>query len=171
MKKKINNKIKIYLIARISKDAHDWNNKITKALKKSAFEVFKPHEHNPWNKKHTKLHQKVVDVDVEAIKNSHFGLALPEFGRDCAWECGYYANCDKPAVIFVDHQTEWLRDWMIKGMIDYVITNNRETYTLLKKDSILKNKKIFLIKEMKDLNKLFIKIYKKYYGKNKKIYS
>ena len=154
-------KIKIYLIARISKDAQPWNNKVVSSLKRRHFEVFKPHEHNPWDKKHEKFSQKVVDVDVEAIKNSHFGLILPEFGRDCAWECGYYANSTKPAIIFVENQLGWLRDWMIKGNIDFVITNNKKTYNILKQDHILKHKKIILIKKLDDLTSILIDIFKK----------
>ncbi len=153
-------KIKIYLIARIAKYAQPWNNKVASSFDKNIFEVFKPHEHNPWDKKHESFSQKVVDVDVEAIKNSDIGLVLPNFGKDCSWECGYYANSNKPAVIFVDDQLLWLKDWMIKGSIDFVITNNKKTHKILKQDHILKHKKIILIKGLYDLNKILINIYK-----------
>ena len=89
---------------------------------------------------------------------------MPEFGRDCAWETGYYSNSEKPLVFFVDTQTEWLRDWMIKGGLDYVITNNEKTYQILLKDPILKHKGLFLIKELVELNEIFLNLYKKHYG-------
>lgn len=155
-------KISIYLIARISKDAQPWNNKITDALDESIVSVFKPHEHNPWNLKHEKIPKKVVNMDVKAINESQFGLALPSFGRDCAWECGYYAGIKKPVLIFIEKETEWFRDWMIKGGINYVITNNSKTFALLKKDSILKEKS-FLINEIRELNQIFLTLYKKHY--------
>jgi hypothetical protein len=158
-----NNKINVYLISRISKDAHHWNNLITSFLDKEKFDVFLPQENNPWNKKHKKFPQKIVDIDVKAINVSHIGLALPEFGKDCAWECGYYANSDKILIFFVDNQLEWLRDWMIKGSIDYLITNNLKTYQLFKKDPILNHKKIILIKEISNLSEAIISIYKKHY--------
>lgn len=157
-------KIRVYLIARISKDAHLWNNKIAESLNTEFFDVFKPHEHNPWNKEHKKFPQKVVSIDVQAIDKSHFGLALPEFGRDCAWETGYYSKSEKPLVFFMDTQTEWLRDWMIKGGLDYVITNNEKTYQILLKDPILKHKDLFLIKELVELKEIFLNLYKKHYG-------
>lgn len=163
-----NKKIKIYLIARISKDAHLWNNKVTSVFDKTKFEIFKPQEHNPWNKKHESFSQKVVDIDIKAIKDSHLGLILPEFGKDCAWECGYYANSSKPTVIFVDDQLIWLRDWMIKGGINFMITNNQKTYKVLKQDHILKDKKIILIKKLNNLNETLINIYENNYRKNKK---
>ena len=158
-------KIKIYLISRISKDAHYWNNLVVSFLNKEKFEVFVPQENNPWNKKHEKFPQKIVSTDIKAINNSHIGLALPEFGKDCAFECGYYANSEKLLVFFVDNQLAWLRDWMIKGSIDYLITNNLETYKLLKKDSIVCHKGIFLTEKISDMSEVLISIYKKHYVK------
>jgi hypothetical protein len=158
-------KIKIYVISRISKDAHFWTDKVCDYLDDS-FEIFKPKDHNPWNSRHEIFSKNVFEVDLDAIKKSHIGLMLPEYGNDCAWESGFYANSEKPAVIFVDNQTEWLRDWMVKGGIDYVITNNSSTYKILKKDPILKYKKIIFVKYISDLNKKLKDIYQKHYIKD-----
>jgi hypothetical protein len=162
-------KIKIYVIARISEDAHLWTNKICGQLDDS-FEIFKPKDHNPWNKRHETFAKSVFDVDLIAIKNSHIGLMLPEYGKDCSWEAGWYANSKKPVVVFVDAQMEWLRDWMVKGGLNYVITNNSSTYRILKKDPILKHKKVIFIKAVKGLNKVLKEIYQNTYvvRKNKK---
>lgn len=162
-------KIKIYVIARISEDVHLWTDKVCSQLD-DTFEIFKPKDHNPWNKRHETFAKSVFDVDLEAIKNSHIGLMIPEYGKDCAWECGWYANSKKPVVIFVDTQMEWLRDWMVKGGLNFVITNNSSTFKILKTDPILKHQKVIFIKTIKGLNKTLKDIYQDTYaaGKNKK---
>lgn len=161
-------KIRIYLIARISKDAHNWSNEVISHLGPLVFEVFKPHEHNPWNLKHETFPKEVFDVDLAAMKKSHIGLCLPEFGKDCSWECGWYGNSKKPLVVFVDDQITWLRDWMIKGGLDYVVTTNRVTYRVLTKDPILRYKQIILIDRTEKLNMALEKIYRNNYKGRKK---
>ena len=151
-------KIKIYVIARISEDFHLWTDKVCEQLADS-FEIFKPKDHNPWSKRHETFSKNVFDTDLKAIESSHIGLMMPEYGKDCAWEAGWYANSGKPVVVFVDTQMQWLQDWMVKGGIDYVVTNNVSTYEILKKDPILKHKKIILIKNIKGLNKVLKAIY------------
>ena len=108
----------------------------------------------------------MYDVDLEAIDNSHIGLMLPEYGNDCAWEAGYYAGIGKPAVIFVNTQKEWLRDWMVKGGINYVVTNNRSTYEILKNDPILRYQEIILIESLSGLNEALKEIYQKHHTWN-----
>lgn len=158
-------KIKIYLIARISKDAHSWNNKISSSLNSNSIKIFKPHEHNPWNLEHKKFEKEVFETDLAAIKKSHIGLCLPEFGNDCSWECGWYSNSKKPLVAFVDQQTSWLRDWMIKGGINHVITNNQDTLKILQDDPILKHKQFFFIDDNFTLTNAIEEIYSKNYKK------
>jgi len=160
-------RIKVYLIARISEDAHLWNNKICSFLDKERFEVFNPQEHNPWNKKHESFSDKVFQTDLDAIKNSDMGLLLPEYGKDCAWECGWYSNSTKPCVAFVDTQFEWLRDWMVKGGIDYVVTNNQESFKILNQDPILKLREIKLISDFADIGNALNDIYEKYLEQSK----
>lgn len=156
-------KIKIYVIARISKDTHFWTDKICDSLD-GDFNIFKPKDHNPWNKKPELFSKHVFDTDLKAIKNSHIGLMLPEYGNDCSWEAGWYANSEKPVVIFIDAQIKWIKDWMVKGGINYVVTNNAITYKTLKKDPILKHKKIIMIRTIKGLNKILKKVYLNSYG-------
>ena len=151
-------KIKIYVIARISEDAHLWTDKVCDQLDDS-FEIFKPKDHNPWNKRHETFSKNVFDVDLKAMKNSHIGLMLPEYGNDCSWEAGWYANSEKPVVIFVDTQMKWLRDWMVKGGVNYIVTISSSTYKVLKKDPILKYKKVILVKNIRGLSKIIKRIY------------
>lgn len=124
-----------------------------------------PQKHNPWNMPHKEFPKEVYETDLGAMKESHMALLLPEYGRDCAYEIGWYANSEKPIIVFVDDQLEWLRDWMVKGGIDYIITNNAKSFTLLKKDPILKNKPIKYINNIVQLNNEIVKICKKHYKK------
>jgi len=134
----------IYIIARISKDQHAWTDLVCSALFKE-FNVFIPKDSNPWNISHKKLSQKIFNTDLKAMKKSSAALMLPEYGRDCAWEAGWYAGSGKPVIVYIDDQIEWLRDWMVKGGINFVLTFNPTTFNQLKKDPILKHKKIIFL--------------------------
>jgi len=158
----INNKIKIYLSARVSKDAQNWNDLVSNSLKRP-ISVFMPQKHTPRGDKHETFPVEIYQLCVNAIKESDMCLALPPYGRDCAWEIGWYANSDKPLIIFVEKEIEWLRDWMIKGGADYIVTNNLQTYEILKEDIILKNKSVIFIEDIEQLGPVLIKIYNKHY--------
>ncbi len=96
-------KIKVYLSARISQDAHFWSNFVCDLLDER-FEVFKPHEHNPYNVDHRYLQKSVYEMDLHAMQNSDIGLLLSPYGRDCAWEVGWYSKSDKPIVLYADNK-------------------------------------------------------------------
>lgn len=145
--------IKVYLIARVSEDAQLWNNKICSEIK-HPIEVFMPQTFIPLDKKHEDFPKAIFDTCLKAMKESHLGLLLPEYGSDCSFEVGWYSNSEKPVLCFVDHQKEWLKDWMIKGGLDYVATTNKETFEVFKKNPILKHKQLFLIENISDLNNL-----------------
>ena len=136
---------------------------VADSLVDGGIEVFKPHEHNPWNQIHIEFPREVFEVDLRAIKESHIGLCLPEFGNDCSWECGWYSNSNKPLVVFVNKQDKWLRDWMVKGGIDYVITDCEETYFKLRNDKILNDKEIILINSINELSHVVEDIFNKNY--------
>lgn len=154
--------IEVYLSARISEDAHDWNNFVCDYLTEP-FNVFLPQDYNPWKANHIDFPKQAFDVDLEAMRKSHIGLLLPNYGRDCAWEVGWYANSDRPLVVFVNDQLDWLRDWMIKGGLDYVITTNPQSYETLKSDPILKYKPVKLIDCTSKLKDEMLQIFRKHY--------
>jgi len=157
-------KINVYLSARISQDAHSWNTEVCSHLT-APFNVFLPHMHNPWNMKHEDLPREVYAMDLQAMKSSHMALLLPAYGRDCAWEAGWYANSNKPLVVFLDTQTEWLRDWMVKGGVDYVLTNNPITFRLLQEDPIVSNCSK-LINDISCIHQEMLEIYERAYIRN-----
>lgn len=150
-------KIKVYLCARISKDVHKWNRYVCDKLK-APLTVFMPQNHNPWNISHKEFPKEVYEMDISAMKESDMVLLLPEYGRDCAWEVGWYSNSNKQIVVFVDNQIGWLRDWMIKGGVNYVITTNQKTWKILMNDPILKYKRIIFIADINQLNEELVKI-------------
>jgi hypothetical protein len=155
--------IKVYLISRISEDAHKWNEFVCDHLK-SPIEVFAPHEHNPWNIEHTKIQHCVYNTDVKAMKASHIGLALPEFGSDCSYEVGWYSNSHRPVIVFVDHQVNWLRNWMVKGGVDFVVTTNPATHDILKTDPILCSKEVIFIETLHQLGDIIKEVYDNVYA-------
>ena len=132
-------RIKIYVSARISADAHKWNNAVCSSLD-DRIEVFKPQDHNPYNLDHREFSKQVYEIDLKAMQGSDMGLLLPPYGRDCAWEVGWYSNSDKPMAVYTENDTEWLRDWMIKGGVDKVITPTDWLFDILKNDPIVADK-------------------------------
>ena len=151
-------KIRVYIIARISEEAHFWNMKIASALD-PRFEVFLPQEHNPSNQRHETFSKGVFDTDMHAIRRSHIGLMLPEYGNDCAFEAGWYANSEKPLVVYLDTQLEWLRDWMVKGGVDFVVTTSKHSFECLKADPILGHRQIIHIEGLERLSDALAKIH------------
>ncbi|OHA35877.1 MAG: hypothetical protein A3H57_04540 [Candidatus Taylorbacteria bacterium RIFCSPLOWO2_02_FULL_43_11] len=154
--------IKVYLIARISDDAREWNGKICSLLK-PPIDLFLPQNHNPLNIHHEKIPLKVYLTDVGAIEEAHIGLVLPEFGSDCSFEVGYFARSEKPVIAFVDEQTEWLRNWMVKGGIDVVVTTNRQTYSTIVNDHILRHKRVLLAETAGELNEIIRRVFEDAY--------
>ena len=154
-------RIKTYLSARISEDAHAWNDKVCDLIS-DKFEVFKPHEHNPYNQDHRDLEKSVYQMDLDAMIESEIGLLLTPYGRDCSWEIGWYSRSDKPVVMYVEQDTSWRRDWMIKGGIDQVFVVEDEMYELLKSDRIVADKitKINSREELTEAISVFFEEYK-----------
>jgi len=151
-------KINVYLISRISKDAHRHNEKIAKVLEPE-LDVFAPHLHNPCNINHCRLSLKTANVNLRAMEKADIGLLLLPYGRDCAWEAGWFAGQkNKRQIIFVHRETEWLRDWMLKAGIDAVITDNKKLFAKLKKDPVLGSKKVFLIDKLEELRGVLVKV-------------
>ncbi|MFA5021615.1 MAG: hypothetical protein WC508_00845 [Patescibacteria group bacterium] len=160
--------IKIYLISRISSDAHKWNEKVCKNLVNENIDVFIPHLHNEWNIAHEKISYAIVRTDVDQMKNAHFGLLLVPYGRDCAWEAGWFSHSNKILISFVHKNVSWLRDWMLKGGLDYIITDSKKTYRILQQDPVLNIRSIILLKSINNLHEVIEKIYTDEYVKKRR---
>lgn len=133
---------KLYLSARVSPDAHSWNNEVTELIQKQ-FDIFRPHEHQVCTGPHEDIGPEVYRLDITAMENCELALLLPPYGRDCAFELGWLVGQNKPVYAYVTHQIEWLRDAMVKGGLTAVFTSETGTYQHLKRDPILRYKTYF----------------------------
>ncbi len=149
------NTIRVYLSARISKDAHEWNNTVASALD-DRFLVFKPQEVDISNVNKNELDKYIYLADLQAMIDSDIGILLPPYGRDCSWETGWYKGAAKPIFVYIENETNWLNDWMVKGGISAVITSNINTYEILMNDPIVKDKSVY-IPSINDLSSAIIK--------------
>lgn len=162
--------IKIYLISRISPDAHKWNEKVCKNLINDKIDVFVPHLHNEWNIAHEKISYAVVRTDIDQMRDADSGLLLAPYGRDCAWEAGWFSNSNKILIAFIHKELDWLRDWMLKSGLDFIITDNKNTYRKLQEDPVLNIRNIILLKNLSKLSETIEKIYlDEYVKKGKKL--
>jgi hypothetical protein len=144
----------IYLISKINVKAHAHNENIAKratVLHKQG--VFIPHKHNPFDVPHKEMQLEVFQEDLNAMQQSSIGIVSLPIGKDCSSELGWYAGNSKyvSALIIGDEwytakeQFESLEnDWMLKGFLSDVTTDDIEVFKMLKNDPILQYKSVFI---------------------------
>ena len=125
---------KVYLSARIAKEQQARNNEVANVLA-GYFEMFLPHEFQ-----HGHTEQSIYNIDIAAMEQSDLAVLLPPYGRDCAWETGWYLGKRRPYFILCHDEIEWSRDVMVKGSVSAVICTDELTYAKLKKDEMLRGK-------------------------------
>lgn len=137
--------LKIYLSASISNAPN--NAFLAQHFPAEAFKVYLPQEIVPDQLNHISFPLHVYQQCVDMMQASDMGLVLFDaFGRDCAWECGWYAaRSDKPLFGFVESGSIFLRDWMVKGGLDGLITTNPRLHALCAENPILQHKPLTLI--------------------------
>jgi nucleoside 2-deoxyribosyltransferase len=147
----MNEKIKVYLSASINNALN--NEFICSHLNSNDFEVYLPQTITPNQLNHENFPLDAYQGCLDMMNKSDIGLLLLDsYGRDCAWEAGWYtSNDNKKLVAFVESSSHFMRDWMIKGGIDIFITTNPRIYSYALNDPILKNKKIICINNVEDL--------------------
>ncbi len=143
-------RLKMYLIAKIWKEVQDWNEEICSFLH-DTIDVFMPHRYNPFHLPPHEIPLDVFDKDMSEIRSSDFGLILPPYGNDCAYEVGVYNGMGRPVIAFTRHHTKWLDDWMVKGGISCVVTDDKKTYKALKNDHVLSKKQVRYISSLSKL--------------------
>lgn len=143
--------IKIYLSASISNALN--NQYIADVFPQDKFEIFLPQKIVPTSLSHTSFPLDVYQGCLTMMEASNLCLVLLDsYGRDCAWECGWYtANPDRYLVAFVESSSHFSRDWMIKGGIDLIVTTNPRLFDLISHDPILKLKSQVLISNVEEL--------------------
>jgi nucleoside 2-deoxyribosyltransferase len=137
--------IHIYLSASISNSLN--NAHLMAMFQEPEFLVHLPQKIVPRDLDHTRFPLDVYQQCIEMMEDSHVGLVLLDaFGRDCAWECGWYsARPDKALIAYVEASSLFLRDWMVKGGLDGLITPNPRLYQAALENPILSQKKLQLI--------------------------
>ena len=120
-------KPKVYLCARVSKDAHEMNEKIMDSLS-PYFDVFAPH------KKEAELEQpkdpvKIYNLDLDGMDNAEICMTIAPYGKDCSWEMGYFVGQRKSVFMYVpDIESIPTKEWMISGGVSVIITHNKSVY-------------------------------------------
>ncbi len=143
--------LRIYLSASIS-NAHN-NAYLAEHFDNEHFHVDLPQKIVPDELSHVQFPLQAYEQCLEMMRASDLGLVLFDaFGRDCAWECGWYAaQTDKLLVGFVESGSIFLRDWMVKGGLDALVTTNPRLYELALQNPILSRKQVFLIPDLSEL--------------------
>lgn len=145
------NRLRIYLSASIS-NAHD-NAHLAACFPEDRFTIYLPQLIVPDQLSHAQFPLHVYQQCVDMMSESDLGLVLFDaFGRDCAWECGWYsARPDKRLIGYVASGSVFMRDWMVKGGLDGLITTNARLYEVCRENPILKHKPLALIERLEDL--------------------
>lgn len=143
--------LRIYLSASIS-NAHN-NAYLAEHFDPEHYQVDLPQRIVPDELSHIQFPLQAYEACLEMMQASDMGLVLFDaFGRDCAWECGWYAGQpDKLLVGYVESGSIFLRDWMVKGGLDALVTTNPRLYEIALQNPILARKKVFLIESLTEL--------------------
>ena len=147
----------IYLCSRLTEAAKKWNDEISKELGKG-FYLFRPQDVdlNAFSQDERDL--AAYKADFEGMNQSHLLLVLPPYGRDCAWEIGWFNGQEKPAIAYTEFTGDWLKDAMVKGGLTAIVTNNLELYHLLLNDPSI-SKKSYWISSRESLPLIIKEIY------------
>lgn len=143
--------LKIYLSASISNSLN--NAHLAALFPAQAFHIHLPQLIVPDQLNHTQFPLQVYQQCLDMMEDSQIGLVLLDaFGRDCAWETGWYsARPDKCLIAFVESSSLFLRDWMVKGGLNALITTNPRLYEVAQQNPILATKPLTLIQTEREL--------------------
>ena len=134
-------RIPLYISSRLTPEAQAWNDLICPELNKE-FSLFRPQDIDLRQISKADIDVDAYKKDFEGMKQAKFLLVLPSpsYGRDCAWEIGWFCGQGKATIAYVEVPGDWTKDAMVKGGLTAIITNSQELYETLQTDSSLKNK-------------------------------
>ncbi len=119
----------------------------------NAIKFLIPHKITPGNLPHESFPLNVYTKCIEMMEQSDgCFVILDTYGRDSSWEMGWFKGRNKPIIGFVEKNTMFLQDWMVKGGLDAIITSSEMIYKVILKDPILKRKKLYKLSTLKELN-------------------
>lgn len=149
--------LRVYLCSRLTESAKTWNNEVTAEIG-DALSLFRPQDVDLSQLAENEFDWAAYQADFAEMKLADLLLVLPPYGRDCAWEIGWFCGNEKPAIAYVEVQGDWFRDAMVKGGLTAIITNNAELYEILLQDSATALKS-YLISSKQNLSETIKQIY------------
>jgi hypothetical protein len=133
----------IYLCSRLTPEARRWNDEITREIEGSV-SLFRPQDVNFNALSGADLDCAAYGADFKGMMAADMLLVLPPYGRDCAWEMGWFCGAGRPVIAYVEEGGDWLRDAMVKGGFTVIITCNPKLYERLLQDPTLAEKSILV---------------------------
>lgn len=91
------------------------------------------------------------------MNQSDILLVLLPYGRDCAWEIGWFCGREKLSIAYVEAEGDWLHDAMVKGGLTAIVTSDPMLYNILMSDPAT-SAKSYLIPSKQDLGKIIKQI-------------
>jgi nucleoside 2-deoxyribosyltransferase len=165
--------MKIYLSSPVHGYQKQINHRISKVLSSAGLNTLLPQLITP-KYRHKYFSQHVYEECKEMIQESDVGLLIYPYGRDSSWEVGYYKGIRKPLFAYLNNfnqdSIDRLRDWMIKGSLDEIITNNLTALKILQKDTILSRKNPIFINSEKKLPLVIFQLFKRKYAMQDNIF-
>lgn len=146
----------LYLCSRLTSEAKERNNQITPLLEKD-FTLFRPQDIDLRDVAFCDIDSQIYKKDLAGILNSDFLLVLAPYGRDCAWEMGFFCGQGKKTIAYVEEIGDWIHDAMIKGGLSAIITTDFDLYRQLLNDTA-SAKKSYFIPGREALNKTILEI-------------
>ncbi len=145
----------IYLSSPVSYYQRSVNKRIAASLANVGMKVFLPQDISPQKYSHKNFEIYVYEQCLDMIRQSDAVLLVYPYGRDCAWEVGYYEALGLPQFAYIPNHSmvslSRLRDWMIKGSLDVVFVTDHITYNVISHDPILSQCNIQLVLSENDM--------------------
>ena len=135
----------IYVISNINPSRHSYIDEVCSHFG-DGFRIFKPHTDNKYNADNSKIEYGAFFTDKVEMNKADVSLVLmPLFGRDCSSEIGYSHGIGNCVIAYAnrmetEQERDWLNDWMVKGFLDYIITDNQQAFQLLGSNPLLRQK-------------------------------
>lgn len=142
--------MKVYISASIINTV--LNERVTRALEDAGHEVFLPQLFCPTHLPHESYPEAIFRQCIDAMEDCDIGIIMLDcYGRDSSWECGWFESKGKPIVGFITSSLKCLKDWMIKGGLEGVITTDEKIMKRLIEDEILGKRLLTHIKDIEML--------------------
>jgi nucleoside 2-deoxyribosyltransferase len=146
----------IYLCSRLTEAAKQWNDIISEELD-AEFTLFRPQDVNLDAVSANEMDYAIYQADFNGMNQSDILLVLPPYGRNCAWEIGWFCGRQKPSIAYVEAEGDWLHDAMVKGGLTAIITSDPILYNILVNDPAT-SAKSYLIPSKQDLGRIIKRI-------------